>query len=411
MAWIESHQELARHPKTRKLARRLGVNLPTAIGHLHMFWWWAMDYSKSGDITSFDAIDIADAVGWDGDEEVFIKCLIECGFIDSLNDQLMIHDWIKYGGKYHNTIEKKGPRQSDIRKAYQDGTIAKVKERDGDNCRYCSMLVDWNDRRTNKGGTYDRIDPESPAILDNLVVSCRGCSEKKKDKTIESAGMHLIPLNVTPETSSVTFNDSSNEGLNTLNDDTKDSSLHLIREEEKREENRRTENKTKDIKTPPQQENDGGSGGGGGDLDDLDIDPEFAKAFQAVEKHYPGRINPVQAQCLTEHLSSGIKAELIEEALKTTRMAGKDIKYFLGVLNNCKDRKLYTAQDYLEDQAQYDAFRSRQSRAQPPDRTRTGKPISSSINVPNGLPGLSDDEMEEALRLAAKLDSNKTKVR
>ena len=62
MAWIESHQELARHPKTRKLARRLGVNLPTAIGHLHMFWWWAMDYSKSGDITSFDAIDIADAV-------------------------------------------------------------------------------------------------------------------------------------------------------------------------------------------------------------------------------------------------------------------------------------------------------------------------------------------------------------
>ena len=32
MAWIELHQALVAHPKTKRLARRLGVNLPTAIG-------------------------------------------------------------------------------------------------------------------------------------------------------------------------------------------------------------------------------------------------------------------------------------------------------------------------------------------------------------------------------------------
>ena len=45
MAWIESHQELWRHPKTKKLARLLGVSVPTVVGHLHGIWYWALDFS------------------------------------------------------------------------------------------------------------------------------------------------------------------------------------------------------------------------------------------------------------------------------------------------------------------------------------------------------------------------------
>ena len=39
MAWIESHQEIWRHPKTKKLARLLSVSVPTAVGHLHGIWY------------------------------------------------------------------------------------------------------------------------------------------------------------------------------------------------------------------------------------------------------------------------------------------------------------------------------------------------------------------------------------
>lgn len=104
MAWIESHQELARHPKTKRLARLLGVSLPAAIGHLHFLWWWAMDYAQDGDLSRYDEYDIADACGWEGDEKQIVDALIESGFVDKTDDGLVIHDWYDYAGRL---IEKR----------------------------------------------------------------------------------------------------------------------------------------------------------------------------------------------------------------------------------------------------------------------------------------------------------------
>ena len=51
MAWIKSQQVLREHPKLKRLARRLEVSVPAALGHLHMLWWWALDYAQDGDLT------------------------------------------------------------------------------------------------------------------------------------------------------------------------------------------------------------------------------------------------------------------------------------------------------------------------------------------------------------------------
>jgi hypothetical protein len=102
MAWIESHQELARHPKTRKLARKLDVSLPAAIGHLHILWWWALDHAFDGDLTGWDSEDVALGAMWEGDPEVFIKALIESrgasghGFLEQDGERLFLHDWETY---------------------------------------------------------------------------------------------------------------------------------------------------------------------------------------------------------------------------------------------------------------------------------------------------------------------------
>lgn len=107
MAWIESHQELRDHPKTKRLARRLGISVPAAIGHLHCLWWWAMDYAPDGDISDYDAEDIADAAMWDGDAEQFLQALIDCGpgashgFIERTESgHLLLHDWWDYAGGF-----------------------------------------------------------------------------------------------------------------------------------------------------------------------------------------------------------------------------------------------------------------------------------------------------------------------
>ena len=105
MAWIESHQGLAKHPKTLKLARKLNIHTAQAIGHLHMFWWWALDYAQDGDISNCDPEDIAIAADWPGDASEFFDALVSVGFIDRHEDgKTTIHDWYDYAGKL---IEKR----------------------------------------------------------------------------------------------------------------------------------------------------------------------------------------------------------------------------------------------------------------------------------------------------------------
>lgn len=105
MAWVESHQELRNHPKVVRLALRLGVNQWEAIGRLHGLWWWALDHAENGDISDFDAVDIAAACDWHGDAELLLKALIECGpgnragFIEEHEGRWVLHNWWEYAGK------------------------------------------------------------------------------------------------------------------------------------------------------------------------------------------------------------------------------------------------------------------------------------------------------------------------
>jgi len=117
MAWLESHQTLADHPKTRKLARILGISKPTAIGHLHCLWWWALDYADDGDLSRHDAMDIAIGAEWDDDPETLVKGLTQAGFLDETEDGLQIHDWEDYAGKLINRRRANAKRMQDARAA------------------------------------------------------------------------------------------------------------------------------------------------------------------------------------------------------------------------------------------------------------------------------------------------------
>ena len=103
MAWIESHQELGRHPKARRMARQLNISRPAVVGHLHYLWWWAMDFAQDGDVTEFDGEEIAEAALWDGEPMAFLTALTDCGFVDMVcsadGEAYLLHDWESYAGK------------------------------------------------------------------------------------------------------------------------------------------------------------------------------------------------------------------------------------------------------------------------------------------------------------------------
>lgn len=110
MAWIESHEELGQHPKTKRLARRLSVSLPAAVGHLHFLWWWSLKYAQDGDLSPYENEEIADAAMWVGDPDTFVEAVAFAGFLDGKQ----LHDWNDYAGRL---IEQRVKNKERMRKS------------------------------------------------------------------------------------------------------------------------------------------------------------------------------------------------------------------------------------------------------------------------------------------------------
>ena len=119
MAWIESHQELGAHPKTRRLARALKCSIPAAIGHLHCLWWWALDYAQDGNLAGLDLDDIAVACMWEGDPEVLVAALSAARFVD---EDGHLHDWQDYAGKLIDRRVRNRERMATVRNAHVQRT-------------------------------------------------------------------------------------------------------------------------------------------------------------------------------------------------------------------------------------------------------------------------------------------------
>jgi hypothetical protein len=129
MAWIESHEELLTHPKSKRLKRKLNVSIHEVVGILHFFWHWAVKYAEDGDITKFSAEDIADAIQFDGDADKLINALIESGFVDEFEDgQRVIHDWFDYAGKLVLWRRKEAERLKGYRKSKKKDSVHSTNE-------------------------------------------------------------------------------------------------------------------------------------------------------------------------------------------------------------------------------------------------------------------------------------------
>lgn len=194
MAWIELHQTIWSHRKTLMLADALDIQPLYAAAHMIHLWTWALDNAQDGDLTGLPPRVIAAGAGWAGDAAAFIDGAVAAGYIDRVGAGGMeLHDWEDYAGLLMDQRRQNAERARRKRQLYDDSSItATVRERDGDDCRYCGREVNWRDRRSPAGGTYDQVDPHRPYTPDNVVVACRGCASTKAGRSLDQAGMVLI---------------------------------------------------------------------------------------------------------------------------------------------------------------------------------------------------------------------------
>ena len=111
MAWIESHQSLACHRKTSRMARRLKITKVQVIGHMHLLWWWCIDNAESGHLAGIDIEDISDAASWVGDPADFFDALLYSEFVDGPETDYYVHDWFQYSGKLIEQRKKDAERK------------------------------------------------------------------------------------------------------------------------------------------------------------------------------------------------------------------------------------------------------------------------------------------------------------
>ena len=97
MAWIESHQTLLNHPKLASVCQTLDAERATIIGHLHIMWWWCVDYALDGELHYTNA-QIAAGAGWTKNADEFVNALVDAGFLDRDESGLRVHDWLDFCG-------------------------------------------------------------------------------------------------------------------------------------------------------------------------------------------------------------------------------------------------------------------------------------------------------------------------
>jgi hypothetical protein len=78
------------HPKTKKLARRLGAAGPLYCIYLFL---WATANRSDGDLAGMTDEDIELAIDWTGEDFAFVRGMAEAGFLDGEEGQRRIHDW------------------------------------------------------------------------------------------------------------------------------------------------------------------------------------------------------------------------------------------------------------------------------------------------------------------------------
>lgn len=200
--WLKVHDGLPFDPKVLLLGRtKPEVN--EAIGMATRVWAWCAQQRTDG----FVPTAVIDAIGTPAtlrrltrpvfDRRPFLHrrgegddCACLKGRPWPAGADFLVHDYLDR----NPSREENDVRRAKARELKDPALKAEVRDRDGDRCRYCGTTVNWADHRSARGGTYDHVDPDLAAGAANLVVACRGCNARKKDRTPQQSGLRLLPL-------------------------------------------------------------------------------------------------------------------------------------------------------------------------------------------------------------------------
>lgn len=179
MAWVRIHDAALTHPKISVLGDKA-----------FRLWVWGLSYCQQH-LT--DGLVVAAEIPSRLREARNHLLTVTLWERHQNGKDYQIHDYLDWNDPKSTVIEKRNLAR--VRMALVRDPIMRnaLRERDRDMCRYCGLRVNWSDRKSRHGATYDHVTPGAGETYENLVIACRGCNSKKNRRTPEQAGMRLLP--------------------------------------------------------------------------------------------------------------------------------------------------------------------------------------------------------------------------
>ncbi len=121
MAWIESHDDIWTHHKTRALCRALKIRPIEAVGHLTSLWHFVLVNAwESANLEAWGEDGLEEAARWDGNPGAFILAAREAGFVDGFT----VYGWLERAGKLvQDRIYNKERRKNVTLRRKADATL------------------------------------------------------------------------------------------------------------------------------------------------------------------------------------------------------------------------------------------------------------------------------------------------
>jgi hypothetical protein len=180
------------HPEKRRDAAAVGL------------WFQACTWSARNKTDGFVPEEILET--FDDHWEKIIARLVEVtgpsghGMLEgpeTVNGELgyWVHDFLDFNDSREEQERDAHANRMRVELQRDVALVTAIKRRDKDRCRYCGCQVNWRARRGKSAATYDHVHPIAEGgknTLDNVVVACKGCNDRKGKRSLRAAGMKLL---------------------------------------------------------------------------------------------------------------------------------------------------------------------------------------------------------------------------
>lgn len=188
--WFKVDDKFHDHPKVQRLLEE---------GKGDALSLWVLSGSWSGDQLSDGLVSVFVLSRWGPDYPAYAEHLVEVGLWSREEHEgrmhYRFHDWTDYNDDRETVLSDRAAKAMRAALHRDPALISAIKRRDKDRCRYCGTQVNWRASRGKAAATYDHVKPidlGGTNVLDNVVVACKGCNDRKNKRLPRDAGMRVL---------------------------------------------------------------------------------------------------------------------------------------------------------------------------------------------------------------------------